>query len=637
MRYVIATAGHVDHGKSTLVKAITGIDPDRLEEEQRRQMTIDLGFAWLTLPGGDEIGIVDVPGHRDFISNMLAGVGNIDAVLLVVAADEGLMPQTTEHIQILDLLGVDKGIIAITKMDVVQDEEWLAMVKQEICDSISGTSLQAFPFVHVSAVTGKGINDLLEALQQVLSTVERQNENGFPRLSIDRVFSVKGFGTVATGTLLDGNLELGSEVEILPSSKHGRIRGIQTHKQKLQKALAGSRVALNISGVEVGEIKRGDVVIKPGTLGTTTRLDGEVRLLSAADGLKHNDWVKFYHGTAEVMARVRTLGLDVIQPGGGGFVQFELSEPIVIKKGDHFILRRPSPPQTIGGGYVINVVSRRKYKRFTEKTIKNLSALSSGSPLAILSLLVEDRAAVSVKDLQIALEKEGLDILKAIDELQETGQYIQFQVNCSPKDDTVFVSVKSKIEETASQLHKELEELHHRNTLMPGLLLSATAKKLGVQGCVLESMVTQGIFGAEWSYQKGFLCFKGVDIELAEKEKRKIKQLDVLIQQNPYAPPSIEEIKTLTGADLLQALLFNGELVAVSDTVLFRKQEFIEMKDALVKFLEKNGEITLAQFRDLFQTSRKYALAFLDCMDEQGITVRIDEVRKLKKAAEKTS
>jgi len=631
MRYVIATAGHVDHGKSTLVKAVTGMDPDRLGEEQRRQMTIDLGFAWFTMPQGDEIGIVDVPGHRDFVSNMLAGIGGIDAVVLVVAADEGLMPQTIEHIQILDLLGRDKGIIAITKVDMVQDREWLTLVEQEIHDFISGTSLQAFPIVQVSAITGEGINTFLETLQQILLTVERQKGNNTPRLSVDRVFSIKGFGTVVTGTLLDGNLELGSEIEILPSGKHGRIRGIQTHKHKLQKAEAGSRVALNINGLEVAEINRGDVVVLPGTLPSTTRFDSEVHLVASAnDGLKHNDRVKLYHGTAEVMARIRTLGKEVIQPGDSGFVQFELQEPIVLRKGDRFILRRPSPAQTIGGGYVINVISKRKYKRFTEKTISSLNALSSGSPLAILSLLIEERAAVSMIDLRNAFENEGLDFSNALRELQANDRVIQIAVVCPQKMDTSFVTTKEKIEEIAEQLRVELAAEYEKSSLTPGLLLSKIAKRLHVSDCVLETMLAQGVFGPSWSYQMGYLCCEGLEIEFSERDDRRIKQMDTLIQQNPFAPPDMKEISVITGSDLLQALVFKGKLIPVSDTILFREQEYVQMKEALEKYLEINNEITLAQFRDLFHTSRKYALAFLDYMDEQGVTTRVDEVRKLR-------
>lgn len=638
MRYVIATAGHVDHGKSTLVKAITGMDPDRLKEEQRRQMTIDLGFAWFTMPRGDEIGIVDVPGHRDFISNMLAGVGGIDAVILVVAADEGLMPQTIEHIHILDLLARDKGIIAITKVDMVQDSEWFALVEQEIRDSIAGTSLQTFPIVHVSAVTGEGIPILLETLQQVLSTVERQESKSSPRMAIDRVFSIKGFGTVVTGTLLDGDLELGSEIEILPSGKHGRIRGIQTHKSKLQKAEAGSRVALNINGLEVSDIKRGDVVVQPGTLISTTRFDGEVHLVPATgDGLKHNDHVKLFHGTAEVMARVRTLGTELIQPGENGFIQFELQEPIVLRKGDRFILRRPSPAQTIGGGYVINVTSIRKYKRFTEKTINSLSALSSGSPLAILSLLIEERAAVSTLDLQKALEKEGLDQTKALMELQMNDGVIQFPVVCPQKKEMSFITTSEKIKVVTELLYEDLAAEHESSSLMPGLLASKTAKQIKVHECVLQAMLEQGLFGSDWSFRIGYVCHEKVKIEFNEKDDRKIKQLNAAIQQNPFAPPVREDISAITGSDLLQALIFTEKLIPVSNTILFRKQEYDQMKKALIHYLEANDEITLAQFRDLFHTSRKYALAFLDFMDEQGTTVRVDEVRKLKKAANKTS
>ncbi|RMF28066.1 MAG: selenocysteine-specific translation elongation factor, partial [Chloroflexi bacterium] len=348
---VIGTAGHVDHGKSTLVKALTGIDPDRLREEKERQMTIDLGFAWLTLPGGEPVGIVDVPGHKDFIENMLAGVGGIDAALFVVAADEGVMPQTREHLAILDLLEVKTGVVAITKADLSESPEWLELVMAEVSETLEGTCLEGAPLIPVSAKTGEGLTELLAALEEVLATSEPRRDRGRPRLPVDRVFTISGFGTVVTGTLIDGSFEIGQEVEIQPQGLRARIRGLQTHKRAIEKAVPGSRVAVNLSGVSKEQLWRGSVVTTPGWLRPTLLVDARLRYLEdARHPLRHNAEVKFFSGSTEVMARVRLLSHQELPPGETGWVQLRLAAPVPLVKGDRFIIRRPSPPATIGGG-----------------------------------------------------------------------------------------------------------------------------------------------------------------------------------------------------------------------------------------------------------------------------------------------
>ena len=348
--HVIGTAGHVDHGKSMLVKALTGIDPDRLKEEKERQMTIDLGFAWLTLPSGEQVGIVDVPGHKDFIENMLAGVGGIDAALLVVAADEGVMPQTREHLAILDLLGVKSGLVALTKVDLVDDPEWLELVEAEVEELLEGTTLAGAPIVPVSAKTGQGLPELVAELDALLQRTPPRRDLGRPRLAIDRVFSITGFGTVVTGTLVDGAFELGQEVEILPQGIKARIRGLQTHKRRIERAMPGSRVAINLAGVSKNELRRGDVVTTPGWLKPTQLVDVRLRYLADAPRpLRHNATLKFFSGSAEVVARARLLDSEAIPPGEEGWVQLRLAKPVALIKGDRFIVRQPSPPLTIGG------------------------------------------------------------------------------------------------------------------------------------------------------------------------------------------------------------------------------------------------------------------------------------------------
>ena len=322
MAFVIGTAGHVDHGKSTLVKALTGIDPDRLAEEKAREMTIDLGFAWLVLPGGETVGVVDVPGHRDFIENMLAGVGGIDLALFVIAADEGIMPQTREHLAILDLLGIGRGIVALTKVDLVDDPEWLSLVKEEISGALAGTALTGAPIVPVSARTGEGLDILITTLEAMLSDTPPRPDRGRPRLPVDRVFTMSGFGAVVTGTLTGGSIQVGEEVAIQPTGLRARIRGLQSHKQSVKMAPPGSRVAINLSGVEASQIRRGDVITRPGLLQPSTLMDVQFRLLSdAGRPLLHNAEVKLFTGAAEAVAHVRLLGDKVLQPGKTGWLQ----------------------------------------------------------------------------------------------------------------------------------------------------------------------------------------------------------------------------------------------------------------------------------------------------------------------------
>src|SRR5438094_451320 len=360
---VIATAGHVDHGKSTLIKARTGIDPDRLREERERGMTIDLGFAWLSLPEGGEVGIVDVPGHQDFIRNMLAGVGPVDAVLLVVALDEGVMPQTREHLAILGVLGVDRGVVALTKRDLV-DDEWASLARADVSATLQGTRLASAPMIEVSATAKTGLVELVDALDRVLATAPARRDLGRPRLGIDRAFTLTGFGTVVTGTLVDGSFATGDEIEILPTGQRARIRGIQTHKRSLDVASPGSRVALNLTGVEKDELGRGMVVVRPGTLAPVSVVSARVEVVgSASEAIAHDEAVKVHAGTAEVMARISLLEGATLEPGATGWAQLRLAEPLAVAVGDRFVIRRPSPPETLGGGAVADISGERMRRR----------------------------------------------------------------------------------------------------------------------------------------------------------------------------------------------------------------------------------------------------------------------------------
>src|SRR4051794_5669169 len=380
---VVGTAGHVDHGKSTLIEALTGIDPDRLAEEKARGMTIDLGFAWLKLPSGQEVSIVDVPGHERFIHNMLAGVGGIDIALLVVAADEGVMPQTREHLDILDLLAIPAGAIVVTKTDLV-DDEWLELVSVEIAEAVAGTILDGAPIVPVSSVTRAGLDDLVALLDRLLAGDRLRPVTGRPRLPIDRVFTISGFGTVVTGTLLDGALHVGQEVEIQPSGRKTRVRGLQSHRRKVDTATGGTRVAVNLGGVATDELARGEVVTAPGALQATRLIDVKLRVLERAPrALAHNMALTFHTGAAETTAKASLLDGQQIEPGESGWVQLRLAGDVALAKGDLFVVRTPSPSATIGGGTVIEPHPRR-HRRNQPRVLDRLAVLERGTPEEIV-------------------------------------------------------------------------------------------------------------------------------------------------------------------------------------------------------------------------------------------------------------
>src|SRR5262245_34309716 len=400
---VVGTAGHVDHGKSTLIQALTGIDPDRLQEEKERGMTIDLGFAWLRLPNGDEVSIVDVPGHERFIHNMLAGVGGIDVALLVIAADEGVMPQTREHLAILDLLGVSNGVVALTKRDLV-DDEWLELVHTDVLEFLEGTTLAQAPIVPCSATTRFGLDALLATLQEVLARERTKPNTGRPRLPIDRVFTVSGFGTVVTGTLIDGELRLGQELEVQPGGLKSRVRGLQSHKKKLEVVPAGTRTAVNLGGLAVEDLRRGQVLAAPGTLRPTRALDAQLRLIDDARPIRHNTQVSFHTGAAENLAKVSLLDRDELQPGEQAWAQVRLQDEVALARGDLFIVRLPSPSMTIGGGRVVEAFARRHRRRQTN-VLQQLEVLARGTPEEIL---LEQLRAREPSDVDGLIRRTGL-------------------------------------------------------------------------------------------------------------------------------------------------------------------------------------------------------------------------------------
>lgn len=625
---VIATAGHVDHGKSALVEALTGINPDRLKEEQERQMTIDLGFAWLTLPDGESVGVVDVPGHRDFIENMLAGMGGIDATLFVVAADEGVMPQTREHLAILDLLETPRGVVAITKTDLVHDPEWLELVMADVLETLDGTVLEDAPLITVSAYTGEGVEEVLEALQSVLEQTEPKPDRGQPRLWVDRVFTISGFGTVVTGTLIDGALQAKQEVEILPQGLRARIRGLQTHKQKIERAVPTSRVAINLAGVSKEDLDRGSLVTIPNWLSPTTLVDVQLKHLThARRPLKHNTRLKLFVGSAEVMARVRLLGQKSLPPGESGWVQLDLEAPLPLMRGDRFIVRRPSPPTTLGGGIVIDPHPGRKHRRFRPEVISRLKTLSQGTPAEILLQMLERRGPLPVEDL-LDIPNLSEEATQSLEELLTNGEAVVLSAKDSASSDHLVVT-RSWWQDQTQRVKRQLADYHRRYPLRPGMGREELRSSLHLDLQAYNGLV-------ERARAESLLVDEGATVRLPEHEVRltpqqqqAVEDLLARFRQSPYTTPSVKESLAIVGEEVLAVLLARGELVQVSPDVLFLSSTYQEMIDGVRARIQEEGSVTLAQVRDMFDTSRKYAQALLEHLDSEGITRRVGDKRVL--------
>lgn len=627
---VIGTAGHVDHGKSTLIEALTGVHPDRLKEEQAREMTIELGFGWLTLPNGEEVGIVDVPGHRDFIENMLAGVGGIDAALLVVAADEGVMPQTKEHLAILDLLQIPAGLIVLTKTDLASDSAWLDLVETDIRAAVADTVLEDAPIARVSAKTNSGLDSLLSSLQSLLEQKPSRPDLNRPRLPIDRVFTISGFGTVVTGTLSDGHLSAGEDIEILPGGSKGRIRGLQTHKKKEERAVPGSRTAVNVSGIGAEQIRRGDVLARPGQYQPTRRLDARFKLLKDASSIiLHGQEVKFFVGASETIGTLRLLGTDELQPGGEAWIQLELRAPVVAVRGDRYILRRPSPGETLGGGVIVDHQPKGRHKRFDETVLKSLEALAQGSPAEVL---FEAALGMNVASIQEIVRRSRLDDESAEDALKEllgNGQLIPLE-DGKPTINSDLLVVPSPHWNALRARTIQLVEAYHREyPLRRGVPREELKSRLKLSHRIFNALLGKLIADNSITDYSSWVAKPGHEIRFDGREQAKVQALRRRFEANPFSPPGVKECQAEVGEEVFNALIETGELVAVSQEVVFRKKDYDEMVDKIKTAIQQNGQITLAEVRDMFGTTRKYAQALLEHLDAIGVTARHGDARKL--------
>ncbi len=619
--YVIGTAGHVDHGKSALVRALTGIDPDRLREEKERGLTIDLGFAWLKLPSGREVSIVDVPGHERFIRNMLAGVGGIDLAMLVVAADEGVMPQTREHLAIIDLLRIDRGLVVVTKSDLV-DEDWMELVSSDIMDSLKGTTLQDARMVSVSSVTGAGLPELLGALDGVLDGVEEKDDNGHPRLPIDRAFTISGFGTVVTGTLVGGRLSVGDEVELAPGGQRGRVRGIQTHKQSVKSGMPGTRVAANLSGIGHESIARGQILTDRGWLKESEALDVRLRVVQDSPvSVKHRASVTLHLGTSETLARVRLLDEQELGPGESGWAQLHLQYPIAAVKGDLFVIR--SHQGTLGGGEVIETLARR-HKRFSEPVVERLSVLAEGRPEEVLLKALE---SMEPSPLRKVVEESGIaaeDVAPALESLLDRDAVTALG-NGRVTDGTVLYSGRGWAA-VMSKSRAALESYHKQHPLRTGLPKEELRSRLGlggqVFGKVIEKLVEDGALVEEGSAVR----LPQHSRVLSAKQQAEVDRYLAALDAQPFSPPTDLGIS----GELVAGLVDGGRVVRVNQDVVFSAGAYKEMRDRIVEETKSAGKINVGKVRDMFDTSRKYALALMEYLDQQRITRRVGDDRVLR-------
>ncbi len=627
---VIGTAGHVDHGKSTLIAALTGVHPDRLKEEKEREMTIDLGFGWLSLPGGREVGIVDVPGHRDFVENMLAGVAGMDAVWLVVAADEGVMPQTREHLAILDLLGIRAGLLVMTKTDVVSDADRLGAVEIAMRAAVRSTSLEKAPIIRVSALTGAGLPELLSSTAALLDEVPDRPNLRRPRLALDRVFSLEGFGTVVTGTLADGELAIGDEVQFLPSGQGGRVRGLQNHKRQVERALPGARTAVNVTGVPAEALRRGDVLTHPGQYAATQRIDAHVRLLPAASAnLTHGREIKFFTGTSETMARGRLLGVDQLRPGEDGWIQFDLKDPVVCARGDAFIARIPSPPETVGGGSIIDPHPVDRHKRHDEAVLSRLQALAAAAPRDLLLVAALSLGPAPAREVversRLTTEAAG----SALAELLAASALVVLESgSVSPSAETLVVSARN-LESITQQMEAALEAFHGKFPLRQGMPREELRNHLGLGARPFQAILAHLETGGGVATRAGLIALRSQETRLSPSEALAVDTLMKRFDASPNAPPSVKECIQALGPDLYAAMLAQGVLLQVSAQVVFSNAGFEAMLRRLRAELGPNGAFTLADVRDLFETSRRFAQAFLEYLDLKGLTRRTGDTRLL--------
>ncbi|HLE42477.1 MAG TPA: selenocysteine-specific translation elongation factor [Methylomirabilota bacterium] len=632
MRHVVVgTAGHIDHGKSTLVRVLTGIDPDRLKEEKERGITIDIGFAHLDLGDGLTLGIVDVPGHERFVKNMLAGVGGIDLVMLVIAADEGVMPQTREHLAICQLLRVKSGLVVLTKADMAEPE-WLELVREDVRGVLRGTFLEGRPIVPVSAKTGTGLDALRRHLAELARTVPARDTDATFRLPIDRVFTIRGFGTVVTGTVAAGQVAVDERVEVYPRQLQAKVRGLQTHGHAVASAVAGQRTAVNLQGVERAAIERGDVLSLPGLLRATFMLDATCEQLAAAPTpLKPRQRVRFHIGTSEVMARVHLLDRDQLEPGDRGYVQLRLEAPVVALPRDRYVIRSYSPMVTIGGGELLDVAPAKA--RRSPALVARLAVLERGEPEAVVEehLRRVGPGGARSADLRARTPFGPEALRRLLAGLAGAGRALV------DRDSYVHAAAVERLREEALAA---LGAFHAREPLKPGMSKEELRTRLGgLDERVFLFLLDRFAAGGAIAVEKDKVRLASHQVRLDAQQQARLDRLEAEFREAGVAPPGVEEAFAKLGMTrpdeqaLLQVLLDERRLVRVKEGLYFHVAPLREAEARVAAFLREKKEISPQDMKDLLGVSRKYAIPLLEYLDAQRLTVRLGDRRVLRDAA----
>lgn len=620
---IVGTAGHIDHGKSALVEALTGTHPDRLEEEKRRGITIDLGFAFLQI---DEVqfGFVDVPGHERFVSNMLAGAGGIDVVMLVIAADELIKPQTREHFAICRLLGIKNGIIALTKSDLV-DEETLALARMEVEEFVAGTFLAKAPIIAVSATTGAGLPDLRAALLAAARSSDSKDVTRYLRLPIDRSFAMKGFGTVVTGTLIAGSVGAGDEVELLPCGKRLRVRGVHSGGKELARATSGQRTGINLAGIDHAEIKRGENLVAPGRFRATRRIDARVELLASAEELANRARVHFYSGTAEAHAEIYLYGAKELAPGGSALAHLKLDRDVVVLAGDRFILRQFSPNLTIGGGVVLDPLARRPLLKDTGRA-DFLGVLQSGNPEAILASMVERAPmGVTMQDIVARLGWTEQECRQIADKLLTAGK-----IQIVTQENLLMVGAE-QFDAVASNIQSSIQKFHKENPLAPGMQRESLRASIGrrVRQETFRAALDSLLQNKKIEAQGELIKKAGAGIALQPDEARAKEQIEAAFAEAGLKVPEVSEVLGKLSLDkrradkILQLLLREKSLVRISAQLIFHRDALTHLKELLNTYKNTHGDrVTVPAFKDLTAVTRKYAIPLLEYLDREHVTKR---------------
>lgn len=633
---ILGTAGHIDHGKTTLIKALTGTDTDRLKEEKERGITIELGFAALDLPSGQHLGIVDVPGHEKFVKNMVAGATGIDIVVMVIAADEGVMPQTREHMEICTLLGVEHGFVALTKTDLV-DEEWLELALEDVRDFSVGTFLDSVPIMPVSSTTGQGLKQFIQTLDEMTGQVPERSRSNLFRLPVDRVFTMKGFGTVITGSLLSGQVKVGETIMIYPSLITSKVRGIQVHNQSVEIARAGQRTAINFQGLEKASISRGEILAFPGTLQPSYMIDIELDFLASnKKPIKNRTLVRFHTGTSEILGNLILLDREELSPGDKIVGQLHLETPVALVKDDRFVIRSYSPVRTIGGGKVLNPIPV-KYKRFKTEIVKGLQSIAGRSSEDLIEYYVDQSGyqGVSFSDLVIMTNIAE----KKLDQMMQglLSKKIILQVD---RDNRIFMHANS-FQKLRQELLNNLNNYHQANPLKAGMQKEELKTKIprNLNPKLFSLLMNQMTKDNKIAAEEETVRLASHKIALGADQADIQKKIIRAYRQSGLQPPYFKELNKQLDADrshakdVLMLLVEKGKLIKVKDDLYFDAGAVNDLQNRLVEFLSAQGEISTPQFKKMTGASRKYVIPLIEYFDARNVTIRIGDIRKLRKSS----